>query len=187
MSQRYSQVAARIRVPAGFFLAALFLILAAPTPALLGWGAAVALAGLLLRAASAGYLEKNRRLATRGPYAYTRNPLYLGSALAGAGLCIAAGHGWFFLLLGVFLVAVYWPVLRSEEAHLGRLFPEEFPAYARAVPLLWPRLRPWRKEGAAPARFEWRRYRANREYEALLAYVAIVLILWGKMVWMRGN
>lgn len=184
MSQRYSHLASRIRVPAGFLLATVYLVFADSTPARLWWGAVAGFAGLLLRAASSGHLEKNRKLATSGPYAYTRNPLYLGSAVAGAGFCIAGGRWWFFLLLGAFLAAVYWPVLRSEEAHLRRLFPEEFAAYARSVPRLLPRLRPWRKQGGAPPRFDWNLYRRNREYQALLAYIAIVLILWGKMLWM---
>lgn len=185
MSQRYSQLAARIRVPAGFLLAAIYLVFAEPTPARLWSGAAVALAGLLLRAASAGHLEKNRQLATSGPYAYTRSPLYLGSAVAGVGFCMAGGKWWFFVLLAAFLAAVYWPVLRSEGEHLSRLFPGEFAAYAQSVPLLLPRLRPWRKPDAAPARFDWVRYRKNREYQALLAYLAIVWILWGKMRWLQ--
>lgn len=184
MLQSYSEVAARIRVPAGFVLAVVYLVFAEPTPVGLFWGAGVALAGLALRGTSAGYLMKNQKLATGGPYAYTRNPLYLGSAVAGLGLCIAAGRWWLFVLLGAFLAAVYWPVIRREEEHLRRLFPEEFPGYASAVPILAPRLRPWRS-GSTAARFDWRRYRDNREYQALLAYLAIVLLLAGKVVYGR--
>ena len=187
MSERYSQLASRVRVPAGFLLGAIYVAFAEPSPARLWWGSAVALAGLALRAASAGDLEKNRKLARSGPYAYTRNPLYLGSAVAGAGFCIAGGQGWFFLLLGALLAGVYWPVLRSEQAHLSRVFPEEYPSYARAVPLLLPRLRAWREPGAERERFTWSRYRRNREYEALLAYAAIIVILWGKMLWIEGS
>jgi protein-S-isoprenylcysteine O-methyltransferase Ste14 len=184
MFHRYSQIAARARVPAGFLLAAIYLVFARPTPGHLALGAAVALAGLLLRAASAGRLEKNKSLATSGPYAYTRNPLYLGSALAGIGFSIAGGQWWFLLLLAAFFVAAYWPVMRNEQRHLHQLFGGLFDAYARAVPLLLPRLRPWRAPGASQRRFEWKLYRSNREYEALLAFLVIVLALWGKMLWL---
>ncbi|MBI3895588.1 MAG: isoprenylcysteine carboxylmethyltransferase family protein [Acidobacteria bacterium] len=180
MSSSYSAMAARIRVPSGFLLAAIYGIFAQPTPARLLWGGGVALAGLLLRAWSAGHLEKNRQLATSGPYAYTRNPLYIGSALAGIGFCIAGGRWWFFVLLGVFLTAVYWPVIRREEAHLRQLFPGEFAAYADSVPAIVPRLIPWR-ETRVQARFSWKQYRQNREYEALFAYAIILLFLFGKM------
>ena len=147
MSERYSQLASRVRVPAGFLLGAIYVAFAEPSPARLWWG----------------------------------------SAVAGAGFCIAGGQGWFFLLLGALLAGVYWPVLRSEQAHLSRVFPEEYPSYARAVPLLLPRLRAWREPGAERERFTWSRYRRNREYEALLAYAAIIVILWGKMLWIEGS
>lgn len=85
MPKDYATWASRWRVRLGFALAAAYLILAQPSVVLLLSGAAIMLAGLLLRAWSAGYLAKNQRLATGGPYSYTRNPLYLGSAVMGLG------------------------------------------------------------------------------------------------------
>ncbi len=185
MSPTASQLAARIRVPASFVLAAVYFAFSRPTPGWLAVGTVVALAGILLRAASAGHLAKNQSLAVSGPYAHTRNPLYLGSALAGTGFAIAGGRWWFFLLLLLFFAAVYWPVMRNETAHLSRLFGEAYVGYARAVPLFWPRFTAWRQAGAQPHPFQWERYRKNREYEALLAFCVIVAALWGKMLWMR--
>lgn len=177
MPKSYSQFAARIRVPSGFFLGGIYLIFAQPTRELLIAGAAVAFAGLLLRAASAGFLEKNQKLAASGPYRYLRNPLYLGSLLAGLGFAIAGGRWWFFLLLGFVEAAVYWPVIRQEEAHLRKLFPGEFDVYARSVPMLLPRLLPHRKIQAPRGCFRWDLYWRNREYQALLAYIVIILFL----------
>jgi protein-S-isoprenylcysteine O-methyltransferase Ste14 len=182
----YAERAARLRVRGGFLLAAVYLIWAQPTPARLIGGVAVALAGLLLRAWSAGCLEKERKLATGGPYAHTRNPLYLGSAIAALGFAIAAGQWWFFLLLGFFLGAVYWPVIRYEQARLEKLFPEVFPAYAQAVPAFWPRLRPWRGDSSSGV-FLWERYRGNREYRALLGSLVIVLCLLARMYLIGGS
>ena len=99
-------------------------------------------------------------------YLYTRNPLYLGSLLAGIGFSIAGGRWWFFLLLGFLEVAVYWPVIRREEAHLRKLFPEEFDVYARSVPVLLPRLLPNKKLQATRECFRWDLYWRNREYQA---------------------
>ena len=180
MYRSYSELAARIRVPSGFLLGATFIIFARPTPKSLLWGSVISLMGVLLRAAGAGHLAKNQKLATGGPYRYFRHPLYLGSAFAGFGFCLAGGRWCFFLLLIFFFGAVYWPVIRREEAHLRKLFPEEFQGYAGSMPLLAAR------RGANPAvqptRFSWRLYWKNHEYEALLGYLAIVLVLFGKMV-----
>ncbi len=195
MSERYSQWASQIRVPAGFAVVATFLLFARPTPESLLRGAGVALLGIGLRAASAGWIEKNRRLATGGPYAHTRNPLYLGSAIAAAGFCLAAQNGWLWLVIGGFFAAVYWPVIRAEENKLYGLFPDDYPAYANAVPLLIPRVRPWKAKGQskemfkemsrekADSGFDFQQYLRNHEFRALGAYALVVLLLAGKIIW----
>jgi protein-S-isoprenylcysteine O-methyltransferase Ste14 len=183
MTDRYSQWALRIRVPAGFAVVAIFLLFARPTPESLLRGAGVALLGIGLRAASAGWIEKNRRLATGGPYAHTRNPLYLGSALAAVGFCLAAQNGWLWLVIGGFFAAVYWPVIRAEEKKLYGLFPDDYPAYAAAVPLLFPRVRPWKATGKSNSVFDFQQYLRNHEFRALGAYALVVLLLGGKIVW----
>lgn len=165
----------------GFLMAALYMIFADPSPLTLLWGASVAFAGLLLRLWSAGHLQKNRQLATGGPYSYTRNPLYVGSSLAGIGFCIAAGQWWLYLLFGIFLSAVYWPVIRKEEAHLRQIFPDDFPRYARAVPALLPRLSRPDNFPFTPSRFSWQLYFANREYQAFIGYLVILCFLFVKM------
>ena len=86
----YADFVARLRVPGGFLLAAAFLWLSAPTPASLVSGLPVSVLGLVLRAWAAGHLAKNEQLATGGPYAWVRNPLYLGTLVVAAGLSIAA-------------------------------------------------------------------------------------------------
>lgn len=187
MGAGYSQWVSRIRVPAGFLFAAIYLIAAEPRPRRLILGCVLALAGLALRASSAGVLEKNRRLAVTGPYAHTRNPLYLGSAIAALGFSIAAGVWWLFLLLAIFFAAVYVPVMRSEEARLHGLFPAEYAAYARAVPLLVPRLTPWTPRDRSAAPFSWQRYWSNHEYRAAAAFALITAALAAKLWWMGGN
>jgi protein-S-isoprenylcysteine O-methyltransferase Ste14 len=162
-----------------------YLWFAQPTPRKLVVGALIALVGLAIRAFSAGHIRKNRELATAGPYAYTRNPLYLGSALAGIGFTIAGGQWWFLLLLAFYFAAIYLPVMRSEEEHLKALFGARYAAYADAVPLLVPRLTPWRDEDVTSTYFDVKQYRANREYEALVGFIVIVMVLWGKMLWSR--
>ncbi|MGD0125960.1 MAG: isoprenylcysteine carboxylmethyltransferase family protein [Terriglobia bacterium] len=174
MAKDYATWASRWRVPMGFGLAALYLLLAQPAPKLLLCGAALAFAGLLLRAWAAGHLSKNQRLATGGPYAYTRNPLYLGSAVMGLGGALA-GRSW--LVGGAFavlFVLVYWPVMQREARFLLGEFPDTFESYARQVPLFFPRLSPFR---GGDERFDWRLYRRNREYEAAAGYAGVILFL----------
>jgi protein-S-isoprenylcysteine O-methyltransferase Ste14 len=181
MPKDYATWASRWRVPLGFGLGTLYLILAQPSLKLLLYGAALSLAGLLLRAWSAGYLAKNQRLATGGPYAYTRNPLYLGSALMGLGGAVA-GRSWIMgVAFAVFFALVYWPVMEREAQFLQQEFPEAFEAYTRQVPLFFPKLR---RPPAPCERFQWQLYVKNREYEAASGYAAAMLFLALKM-WLR--
>jgi len=169
MDKGYAAWAARWRVPLGFALGIAYLIFSRPTVQPLVAGGTVALIGLALRAFAAGYLEKNQRLATGGPYAYTRNPLYLGSFLMGSGFTLAGGSWPLAVAFLVLFLLVYWPVMRREEDFLRRRFGELFSRYAETVPLFLPSRR---RKVASGDRFRWERYRRNREYEAALGYAA---------------
>ncbi len=181
MNQSYAAWAARWRVPLGFALGAGFLVWSRPTARLLAVGGLVALAGLLVRGAAAGYLEKNRELATAGPYGYTRNPLYLGSFVMGAGLALAGGS---WPLAAAFLILyalIYGPVIQREEAMLHSQFAQTFECYAASVPLFFPTLLKRREGPATGMGFRWARYLKNREYEAALGYALVMLFLAVKM------
>lgn len=170
--KRYADAAARLRVPGGFVLAAGFVGLSAPTAGSLAWGLPVAALGLLLRAWAAGHITKDRRLTTTGPYAWVRNPLYLGSLVSAVGFAIAARSPLLAILFAGYFLLLYLPAIQLEEQHLRDLFPE-YTAYAAQVPALIPRLRrPAGGEG-----FRWGLYRYNREYQALLGFLAAALLL----------
>src|ERR1700683_3915919 len=136
----WSQIARRIRVPLGFVFAVLYFWLAWPTWRSIALGAIVVVLGLLIRALASGHVCKNEALATSGPYAYTRNPLYLGSLLIGGGFAVAARSWWVGVALVVMFFAIYLPVIGDEEAFLRQKFPE-FEEYARRVPRMFPRLK----------------------------------------------
>jgi protein-S-isoprenylcysteine O-methyltransferase Ste14 len=163
----YADFVARLRVPMGFALVAAFAWFASPTIRALACGIPVSVAGLALRAWAAGHLAKNQQLATGGPYAYIRNPLYAGTLLVALGLAIAACSAWLAVLFAVVFLLVYLPAVMLEEQHLTKLFPE-YASYAAAVPSLIPRLRP----NPGRSRFRWSLYRKNREYQALLGFAA---------------
>jgi len=141
---RWQRVARRIRVPLGFLTAALYLFelwRRVPQPAAVAWSLVLVVPGLWLRGYAAGYVKKNRELTQTGPYAHTRNPLYLGSALMAAGFALALLSWPVALVLAVGFLAIYIPVIASEERFLRSTFPE-FDAYCRRVPRLIPRLIP---------------------------------------------
>ena len=119
----WSRVARRIRVPLGFVFAVLYFWLARPTWRFLALGALLVVPGLLIRALASGHVRKNEALATSGPYAHTRNPLYLGSLLLGLGFAVAARSWWVGLVLLVMFFAIYLPVIRGEEEFLRAKFP----------------------------------------------------------------
>jgi protein-S-isoprenylcysteine O-methyltransferase Ste14 len=167
----YADRVAKLRVPGGFVMVAAFLWLSAPSRMSLAIGLPVSILGLSLRAWAAGHLEKNTTLADGGPYAYVRNPLYLGTLLAAAGLVIASRRWELGVLFAAVFLLIYLPVVELEEQHLRNLFPE-YDGYARRVPKLLPRL----GEGNAKY-FRWSVYMKNQEYQALLGFLAGAAVL----------
>ena len=177
----WSRIARRARVPLGFALAVLYLWLAQPTWASIAAGTAIALLGLGLRAAASGHITKDSALTTSGPYAYTRNPLYLGSVLMAAGFAVAALSWWIALAMLAMFLLIYLPVVREEEAYLQSHFPE-FAEYARQVPRFLPRLSPLPQ--AAPVAFSRERYLRHREYNAGVGAAAMLAALVAKLLWL---
>jgi protein-S-isoprenylcysteine O-methyltransferase Ste14 len=181
-SAAWSRIAKRIRVPLGFAFAAFYLWRAKPAWTSLLIGAAVALLGIFLRAVASGQVEKNRVLATSGPYAYVRNPLYLGSIIIGIGFTIAARDLWVLIAIVLLFIVIYLPVIRSEEAFLRSRFPQ-YDDYARRVPSLLPHTLLLRQITKG---FSRELYFSHREYNSLLGAAAVVAALVAKILWFPG-
>lgn len=175
----WSQVARRIRVPVGFVFAGFYFWAARPASWSLAAGAVVAAGGLLIRAAASGHVTKNEALTTTGPYAYVRNPLYLGSLVTAAGFAIAARSLWIAAAITLIFLILYLPVIRSEEAFLENKFPE-FPDYVQQVPQLVPRCTPYQNSAGS---FSWDLYRKHREYNAIIGAALMIAALIAKMMW----
>jgi protein-S-isoprenylcysteine O-methyltransferase Ste14 len=168
----YADVVARLRVTCGFIMVAALAWFSRPDARSLAWGLPVSALGLALRGWATGHVEKNIRLAESGPYAYIRNPLYLGTLLVAAGFAIASREWPLAVLFGFVFAFIYLPAIELEEQHLRKLFPE-FGSYAERVPALWPTFSPVRK----PGHFRWELYVRNREYQALIGFVIGVVYL----------
>src|SRR5215203_751558 len=168
----------RWRVPLGFLCGAAFIFFARPTPKALLIGASVSMVGLAIRAWASGHIRKNAQLATSGPYAFTRNPLYFGSFLLGLGFTIASGRWLLALLFAALFLGIYLPVMRVEASTMAELFGKEFETYRRSVPLFVPRITPFRAGESAGNKFDGALYLRYREYRATLGLV----IAWGLLL-----
>ncbi len=190
--QWWQKVARRIRVPLGFLTAAVFLIEVARRPShpeAIAWSLALIVPGLALRAAASGTVKKNRELTVTGPYAYTRNPLYLGSALIVVGFAVALMSCPVALLVVSGFAAIYAPVIASEERFLRATF-AGFDDYCRRVPRFIPRVTAARfpRQADAPSGsadgsraadggFSFALYLKHREYNAALGAALLYLSL----------
>ena len=177
----WSRVARRIRVPLGFVFAALYLWLAHPSWWSIAAGAAIAALGVALRATASGHVKKNEELTMTGPYAHTRNPLYVGSILIGLGFGVASLNVWVAVLLVLLFFAIYVPVVRSEEAYLRGKFPQ-FDEYARRVPRFGYR---FNNSGYAGGGFSRELYMKHREYNALVGALVMIVALVAKRILIR--
>jgi len=163
------------RVAAGYAIGALAVALARPTPRSIAVGLAVATAGELVRLWASGHIEKTERLATGGPYAHTRNPLYVGSALLAVGFAVAAHSVPVIAAVILYFAAFYPAVIAEESRFLRQKFGEPYEAWAQHVPGFLPRLTPG---GPRSSRFEWNRVRRNREWRTALALPVFGLVLY---------
>jgi len=178
----WNRIARRIRVPLGFLFAAFYLWRANPTWSSIGAGLVVVLFGLIIRALASGQVKKDRELTTTGPYAYVRNPLYLGSILLGVGFAIASRDIWVGVFLVLYFVVIYVPVIRGEQKYLRATFPG-YADYMQRVPSLLPR-KLWFK--GVTNGFSRELYFRHREYNSLLGAAAIVVVLIAKILLFPG-
>ncbi|MEW6369274.1 MAG: isoprenylcysteine carboxylmethyltransferase family protein [Acidobacteriota bacterium] len=182
--QRLIAVLARRRVFAGLLLTVIVVVLAQPSPLSLAAGGVVSIGGEAIRVWASGYLRKNQALAMQGPYAYTRNPLYVGNLLIGIGVVIGSARWWLVAAYLAYYCVFYAATIRHEATVLAGLFGDEFEDYRKRVPALFPRYTRAAPQRGQPADgFElclvWR----NREYRAITAALLVYSFLAVRMYW----
>ncbi len=180
----WKRISRRIRVPLGFLFVIFYFWLARPTAHSLLASLVLVVPGILLRSYASGFVKKNAELTTTGPYAYTRNPLYLGSSLIAFGFAAAARSQWIALALALLFLIIYWPVILGEEEYLHAHF-SGYEDYARRVPRLLPRLLV--PKDAVGGEFSLELYRKHREYNSLLGTFCIYLALIARMFLWYGR
>lgn len=174
MSSKSTKFLQRYRVFFGFIAAIVYFIFSRPGPRSLAAGLAIASIGIAIRAWACGHLRKERLLDVSGPYAHTRNPLYLGTFIIAVGFGIASGVWWLFPLIFGFIASIYFPVMYVEAEELESWAGEDYREYALNVPMLFPRLAPWKK---SDRRFDFQLYLRHGEYQAALGLLIAAAIL----------
>ena len=171
----WKKLAQKTRVPVGTVLGIVFLLLMHPSNRSLVIGITIAVAGSLLRVWAAGHIDKGKVLTQGGPYALTRNPLYLGSFIMALGIIIAGQGYWLLLAFGAFFALFYFPVMRAEEQELLQSHGEQFVEYAKRVPRFFPG---FRTASPPTSTFLWSRVIRNREHHTMIGLaVAVALLL----------
>jgi protein-S-isoprenylcysteine O-methyltransferase Ste14 len=174
------EILSRVRVRTGSLAAAAVVLLASPNWTSIIVGASISVLGLAVRTWASGHLRKEKKLAVSGPYRYSRNPLYLGNFILGAGIA-AGSRSWWILGLFIFYFAVFYPpIICQEKERMRELFPEQYEEYGKKVPLFFPS--PRRRNHASWEKFSWALYKQNRECRALFATVALWLALAAKVL-----
>ncbi len=165
----------RARVPLGFLFGFVFLVFAKPTPSSLVAGTAIAGTGLAIRLWAAGYLRKHQKLCLTGPYRRTRNPLNLGSFVMGVGFCLASAQIWLLALFILLFGVVYTPVIRREQFELHQAYGKGYGDYMEKVPVFFPAFGAVQETESNT--FSWKQVFKNREYNAVLGFLALCGVL----------
>jgi protein-S-isoprenylcysteine O-methyltransferase Ste14 len=141
--------------------------------------------GAFIRFWASGWLKKDHELATQGPYALVRNPLYLGTFLMAVGILWAVQLWVLLAITAGFFLSVYHFVILDEETKLRKLFPQTFDSYCQKTPRVIPSpysiVRAFRSKGE---QFSWSLASKNKAFEAILSFVglvgftAVVAFLW---------
>ena len=165
-----------IRQLVGILFLVLLAVIGRPSwPELFITGTLLSVAGIVIRFWAGGYVKKDKELATTGPYAYVRNPLYVGNVLIALGFCILSGQAWSFAALAVLYLWLYIPSIRKEERTLSKLFGDDFVRYKKHVRAMWPRLTPYETGSGGWAASQWVKNGEHIVNAGLLIALAVLI------------
>lgn len=168
-SRRWAHLRDSLRQSLGLAMVALWTVFGTPRG---GWwhlGAVLAAAGIGIRLWASGYIKKNRELATDGPYAFVRHPLYVGNLLIAIGFATASGLWWAWLMLAIFWLVFYPDAIRDEDAKLERLFGDNWRVWSARTRALMPRLTRYPSAGDDDASFWSFRHSLQNNGEPVIA------------------
>lgn len=165
LKTRVQALLVRRRTSLGLVTALALVAVAQPVPTLLYTGIALMLLAHGLRVISTGYIDKDEQLATAGPFAWCRNPLYVANLMVVVAFTLMSGR----LIVLPVMVLLWWlthaPTVACEEQFLRRRFGAQFERYCEVVPRWIPR----RPTNSNTERFSWRRVLNNAEHQNILS------------------
>ena len=146
--------------------------LATPSARAIFIGFFLMMVGMFFRGWSSGYIDKDRELATEGPYSLTRNPLYFGNLLIASGIAVASNHWLTALICAVYYVFFFTFLIAIERKRMKERFGPRYEAWARDANLFFPRIKKIRKFN-----FNIALYMKNREYRVLFYSLFVIAVL----------
>jgi protein-S-isoprenylcysteine O-methyltransferase Ste14 len=164
----------RYRSFIGFLCLLAVLWVATPSSRSIFAGFLLMMAGMFFRAWSSGYINKDKELATAGPYSLTRNPLYFGSLILGTGIAVAGNNMIAYVIFAAYYLTFFTFLIVIERKRMRRRFGAQYDDWARQANLFFPRLKK-----VEPRGFNIAFYMKNREYRVLFfsLFVTAVLIV----------
>jgi protein-S-isoprenylcysteine O-methyltransferase Ste14 len=169
----------RWRINLGFLLAVPVIVSAHPTYASILWFLPLLVVGAAIRVWARGHLERQTQVTWKGPYAFVRHPLYVGSFVMAVAICGMTEVRWLPVLVLIGFTAMYWPKIVREERWMRQRFGRDYDAYAARVGALipYPHFGQTPLDLPNPTTFAWRRVRRHREWKTILGALAIVAFL----------
>lgn len=144
-------------------------------------GIIVCFLGATIRFWASGFLCKDSKVSVGGPYALTRNPLYLGTYLMAVGTALAIANWWLFGTVSILFATVYHYIILDEENKLIKAFGKPYSMYCLTTPRFLPRIIPVSRKKLLEInpdenqlRFSMSLAMKNRAYEAYAAFVGLI-------------
>ncbi|MFH1062957.1 MAG: isoprenylcysteine carboxylmethyltransferase family protein [Candidatus Omnitrophota bacterium] len=166
----------KMRLWASYPFAAVYLVFVYKYGIVVNPGLGVIIAGLFVRFWAAGYIKKIRKLTTSGPYAFVRNPLYVGNFLMGLGFCLFVNNIYLCLIYIILFSFFYLGTMKKEEILLRQLFGNDYVEYKQAVPAFFPRLKPYKSKD--PIHFSLAQAHFNGELIRVLVTGVLLCMLY---------
>lgn len=158
-----------------YLLTLLLIFFAHPTLSSFLVGLILIVPGEALRIWACGHLKKNKEVTTTGPYAYVKNPLYLGTLFIMTGFCIMT-RNYYIMGLGIAIFLIYYIPFKkkAESDRLQQIFGETWSQYDKNVPDYIPNIYPYTRK--SPHKWNFTLVKENSEFGTLFSTLAGVLI-----------
>jgi protein-S-isoprenylcysteine O-methyltransferase Ste14 len=166
-----TEIVIRYRSFVGILGLITILYLSEPSPRSVFIGFFFIIAGMFFRGWSSGYIDKDNELATQGPFALTRNPLYFGNFILGVGIAVAGNNVCCYIIFVVYYLLFFPFLMVIEHRRLKKRFGKQYEEWAKSSNSFFPKIKRLDKRG-----FNISFYMKNREYKVLYFSLLVVAI-----------